>query len=329
MDLAYNQTNTWRYKVKRHKILFIAAFLAGLVALSGTLFGTANAEDKPKPAVWLQVSPTSRSISLNPGSKYDGEFTVTNIGSEDFVFKVYASPFSVIGENYDHDYSSDKNYNQIHRWITFEKTEFELAVSESVIITYHVDVPDDVPAGSQHAVLFAESSGNNASTSGNGIRAVSRVGMRLVAHVSGETNTEVEITDYSLPTLYISFNSSKISATSKVKNTGNADAEARYRFEVKPFFGGDPVSPPEDRANLIYPDSEYRHTVTLDNTPLLGIFRVNYSVAINNLTRNETRTVLVAPAWLLIILLILLTFLIVWIILKIKKRRKFRSKMQL
>ncbi|MCL1839627.1 hypothetical protein FWF89_01315 [Candidatus Saccharibacteria bacterium] len=313
--------------MKKRKILFISAFLLGIVTMSGAIFGPVSAEkNDTKPAVWLQVSPTSRSLSLEPGDTYDGEFTVSNIGSESFSFKVYASPFSVVGENYDHDYSSEKNYNQIHRWVTFDKTEFSLAVDESQVIIYHVNVPEDVPTGSQHAVLFAESSGNN--TSSNGIKAISRVGMRLIARVSGETNEGVEITDYSLPTLRISFNASQITATSKVKNTGNADAEARYNFEVKPFFGGDPVFS-EEKTSLIYPDSEYRHNIAWENTPLLGLFSVTYSVSINKLTQDETRVVLVIPAWLLIILLILLTFLVIWIILKVKKRRKLRSKMQL
>ena len=309
------------------------------ITLSGAILGSVSAEEKPKPAIWLQVSPTSQFIEKAPGDKYDGEFTVNNIGSEDFLFKVYASPFSVIGENYDHDYKSEKNYNQISRWVTFEKTEFTLSALDdkgkcpenktcSTLVKYHVDIPESAPAGSQHAVLFAESS-SVSSNNNNGVRAIPRVGMRLVARISGKTHEEIEITDYSLPTLRISFNSSKITATSKVKNSGNTDAEAKYFFEVKPFFGGDPVSPAEDKSNLIYPDSEYRHNVTLSNTPLLGLFNVTYSVAINNLTRNETRVVLVAPAWLLVILLVLLTILVIWIILKFKKRRQLRSRMQL
>ena len=333
--------------MKKHRILsFISAFVLGIVILSGAIFGPVSAEeDTKKPAVWLQVSPTSTSITLKPGDKYDGEFEVSNIGSEDFVFKVYASPFSVVGENYDHDYVSEKNYNQIHRWVSFDKTEFTLSAEVKnsktpekyecpkdkickVKVTYHINVPEDVPSGSQHAVLFAESSDNDAEPSGSGIKAISRVGMRLSARVPGETNENVEIIDYDLPTIYISFDGLKITATSKIQNSGNVDAEAKYHFVVHPFFGGDPIFQ-SDKTNLIYPDSEFRHNVIWENTPLLGLFSVTYSITANSVVKDETRIILVMPAWLLIIIIGLLTFLAIWITLKVKKRRQLHSKMQL
>jgi len=317
--------------VRKHRILFISTLLLGAAVLSGAIFGSVYAERDPtaiKPAVWLQVSPTSRAITLNPGNEYDGEFTVSNIGSEDFVFKVYASPFSVIGEDYEHDYLSEKNYNQIHRWITVAESEFSLPVGESQIVKYHVSVPENAPGGSQHAVLFAESSGNNApSSNSSGIKAVSRVGMRLKANISGETQEDTEIIDYSVPALYVSFYGSQVTATSKIKNTGNIDAEAKYSFIINPFFGGDSVFS-DDKTSLIYPESEYRHNVVWENTPLLGLFNVTYSVTVGDIVRDDKRVVLVMPAWLLVIILVLLTFLIIWITLTVKKRRGLRSRMQ-
>jgi hypothetical protein len=316
--------------VKKHRIILISTLLLGIAILSGAVFGSVSAEESPttKPAVWLQVSPTSRAITLNPSDKYDGEFTVTNIGSEDFIFKVYANPFSVTNESYDHDYLSEKNYNQIHRWITIPESEFSLPVGESQVVKFHVSVPENAPGGSQHAVIFAESSGNQASSSNSsGIKAISRVGMRLKANITGEIRESIEITEYNIPSLYIFFGGSQITATSKIKNTGNTDGEAKYNFEIKPFFGGDSVFV-ESKNSLIYPESEYRQTIAWENTPLLGLFTVNYSVAVNDIARAESRVVLVMPVWLLVIVLMLLTFLIIWITLTVKKRRKLRSRMR-
>ena len=336
--------------MKTKKALATIAFILGTIITLGAITSPIHADaDAEKPAVWLQVSPVSRSLTLKPGEAYDGEFTVSNIGSEDFSVKVYASPFSVIGEQYDHDYSSSKNYNQIHRWITFDRPEYTLAVGESIEVTYHIQVPENVPAGSQHAVLFAESGGNNSDS--GGIQAISRVGVRLSAHISGQTHEEVAITDYSLPTILIYFfgdsqevdkeqtsaqkstaatriRNSQVSATSKVKNSGNVDVRARYRFNITPYFGGDSVYSKDEHA-LIYPDSEYRHSVAWDNTPRLGLFSVTYNVTAGSAKRDETRVVFVAPAWLLVIVLILLTIFTIWIILKVKKRRQLRSKLQL
>lgn len=292
------------------------------------VLGTVHAEEvESKPAVWLQISPPHNTLTLNPGDKYDGEFTVTNIGSEDFIFKVYASPFSVVGENYDHDYLSEHNYNQIYRWITFEQDQYSLSVDESQIVSYHIEVPDDVAAGSQHAVIFAESSGNSTNDSEGGIKAVSRVGMRLSVGVPGETREGSELSDYNVTKLYLSFKAPNVTVSSKIKNTGNTDFEARYHFQVDSFFGGEELHT-ENKTNLIYPESEYRQEMTWEKTPLLGLFNVTYTVSANGTTEGGTHVVLVMPSWLAIIIIIILTLFIIWIILKLKKRRKLRSKVR-
>lgn len=311
---------------KQAILLTITLVLASIFGLSTTMADLAYAEEsETKPAVWLQISPPHKTLTLNPGDNYDGEFTVTNIGSEEFDFKVYASPFSVVGENYDHDYSSEKQYNQIYRWVTFEQETYTLAVNESQVVTYHIEVPEDVAAGSQHAVLFAESSGSSASGDASGIKAVSRVGMRLAASIPGDTRVAIEINDYQLKRLYLSFNGPKISASSKIKNTGNVDAEAEYSLTVNPFFGGETVYN-DSKTQLIYPDSEYKNEMVWEHTPLLGLFSVTYSAVSGEASEEQTRVVFVIPMWLVIIVILLLTLLIVWIILKVKKRRQLRSK---
>lgn len=300
----------------------IGAF--ALVAISPPAH--AEEETETKPAVWVQVAPTHKTLTLDPGDNYTSEFTVSNIGSEAFSFKAYASPFSVVGEDYRHDYYSDTNYNQIYRWVTFDQSEYSLAVGESATVTFHVNVPEDVAGGSQHAVLFAESEGKSSGAT-EGITAISRVGMRLAARISGETRDAVEITEYKMPRVHASFEASNVTATSKVKNIGNTDVEARFHFQVDPLFGGEPLHV-EDRTHLIYPDSEYRHNVEWENTPLLGLFKVTYNVSAHQEAREGQFLVLVIPTWLIIIFIILLTALIIWIILKVKKRRQLRSRIQ-
>ena len=315
--------------IKLRKKLLISTLLLSIIAISGTIFHPVYARCEPTDSTpWLEVSPPNRIIALNPGDKYSGEFTVTNIGSEAFSFRVYASPFSVSGETYDHDYVASTDYNQIYRWITFDQAQFDdLQVCSKQIVKYRINVPTDAPSGSQHAILFAESS-TNAPSNDKGIDAIPRIGMRLRARIVGKTRTDVKITEYSFSTLYITFDNAQISATSKVKNAGNTDMEAKYHFQIDPFFGGDSVFL-EDRTVWIYPETEYRHNAIWDNTPRLGFFNVTYSVAIGNEIRDEQRIVLVIPSWLLAIILLLLTFLIIWIILKVKKRRRLRSRMKL
>ena len=305
----------------------ITVFLSAILAICCLVSGAAHAEEpEVKPPVWLQISPTHKTIELDPGAEYDDEFVVTNIGSEDFDFKVYASPFSVVGEEYNHNYESETKYNQISRWVSFDETEYSLAVGESQTVKYHINVPADVAGGSQHAVLFAESSGKNNAPS-EGIKAVSRVGIRLAALIHGETRFGAEITEYKTSSLYMSFGGSKITTAAKVKNTGNTDFEARFYLKITPFFSNEAVHV-DNKAQLVYPESELKHESVWDNTPLLGLFNIQYTVSASNVVRDEKFVVLVIPIWFVLIVIMLLTFIIVWIIMRVKKRRQLRSKIQ-
>ncbi len=223
-------------KVKKIQSI-ISAIIVGTVVLAGCVVAptvvSAEEGSEEQPAVWLQVTPTSQSLSLNPGDTYDGEYVVSNIGSEAFRFEVYASPFSVVGEVYDHNYTEDKTFNQIHRWVTFDQTEYSLPAKSAetgdkapeVVVKYHVNVPEDAPGGSQHAVLFSESILEEDENAADGIKAKSRVGVRLAADIAGETKPGSEITEYKFPALYLSFGGSRLNASGKVKNTGNYDFE--------------------------------------------------------------------------------------------------------
>ncbi len=329
----YNQTTNLEVIVKKHKLWFIVVLVSAmLIPITQTVNSVHAEASTTKNTPWLQISPTQKSITLDPGEIYRGEMTVSNIGSGSFDFKVYASPFNVVGDSYNDDYQSVTKYNQIHRWVTFEQKEYSLGSKEERVVKYRIEVPKDVSAGGQYAMIFAESGGGSSNSSG--IKAISRVGMRLIARIKGETRENAEIVDYRTPKLYISFGRPKINASAKVKNTGNTDFEARYLFQIKTFFGDEEVysnrnSQGAIETHLIYPESEYQHAVSWEGTPLLGLFKVTYTVSAKGEIRGDgAYLVLVMPAWLLGIIIILLTVLIIWIILKVKKRRQLRSKIR-
>ena len=312
--------------MKRKFLLTLGLFL-GVFCVGFLLNTSVNADDKAeKPAVWLQISPVSKRLSLKPGTTHEEEVTVENIGSEDFTFKVYASPYSVTDEDYNLNFTNETKFTQMARWIRFDQTEYSLAVGEKQTVKFYVEVPekDKVPAGGQYATVFAESSGDNTDTQSSGIRTISRVGLVIYANIPGETNESSELVDYSVPTFYTHGN---ISAVSKINNTGNTDFGARYHMEIRPLIGD--VVYEKDEIHPVLPETGRRVEMVWDTTPLLGIFKVNYSVFAPGINRNETHIVFVIPIFVIVITLLLLTFIIVWIIITVKRRKSLRSRIRI
>ena len=251
---------------------------------------------------------------------------VENAGEVEFSFKVYATPYTVIGDSYEPDFNSETNFTQISRWISFDQTQFTIAPGERQTVNFHIAVPKDVPAGGQYATIFAETLNDNTSPS-EGIQMVARVGLIVYAKVAGETRETAEIINFSLPTFYSAFNVPDITATSRVKNTGNTDLEAIYSFKISSIFNN--AVHEDRRVQIVFPETERQIEIKWDDTPLLGLFKVNFSVVIGDANQEINAVVLVIPPWLIIITLLLLTFLIVWIIIKLKRRGQLRSRFKL
>ncbi|MDL2235760.1 hypothetical protein LJC07_06390 [Christensenellaceae bacterium OttesenSCG-928-L17] len=318
--------------MKKRSILALS-ILMGIFCTSTLLFSPVNAEDQenqPKPAVWLQVSPVSKRLYLTPGANYEDSFQVENIGSEDFTFNVYASPYSVTGEDYEPEFIEETKYTQIARWIKFEQSEFDLAVGETQTVKYTVEVPekDEVPDGGQYAVIFSESGGKKVEgeeSSVGGIKTKSRIGLIVYASLGGETRESAELLEISVPTILFSGN---ITARSKIKNSGNTDFDVTYHFDITPIFSQEMVYQ-KDETHPILPDTERRVEMLWDKTPLLGIYKANYSITAPGINENKSYLILVVPLFVVIITLLLLTFLIVWIILTIKRRKALRKRMNI
>lgn len=304
----------------------------GIFCASTLLFSPVSADDQgdqPKPAVWLQVSPVSKRLYLTPGTNYEDTFQVENIGSEEFTFSVYASPYTVTGDDYNPVFNEETKYTQIARWIKFEQTEYDLAVGEKQTVKYTVEVPpeDMVPDGGQYAVIFAESGGKKTEgeDTGSGIKTRSRIGLIVYASLGGETREDAELLELSAPTIIFSGN---ISATAKVKNSGNTDFEATYHLDITPIFSKEMVYQ-KDETHAVLPDTERRVELFWDKTPMLGIYKANYSVTAPGISENKGYLILVVPLFVVIITLLLLTFLVVWIILTVKRRKALRNRMKI
>ena len=281
----------------------------------------------------MKITPVATSVYIDAGKTQNYQFTIENLGEEEFEFKLYTGPYSVTNEDYDADISSETSYNQITRWITFQddsgsfvkEPKFKLAAGEKRTIVYRVSVPDDIPEGGQYCVIYAESVGSDKEKGTNtsvGIGSQSRVSLIILGHGDGNTNNAAEITDFSLTGF---FSTSDIEGVAKVKNSGNTDFAAVYSFSVDSIFGSNLY---EDSDNfIVLPETERKYKVGWSETPLFGIFKVKFSVKAMDVSETKSRVILIMPAFMIIILLLLLTSIIVWSIMLLRKRKERSSRL--
>lgn len=304
----------------------IAGAILGLIFLAAPV----SAKEAPKPAVWLQISPVSNRVSLVPEQSLEYNFTVENIGAEDFSYKIYAGTYTASGEDYNISFTKETKRTQLQRWIKFKNTDgswadhldLSLAAGKKQVINYQVTVPKDLPAGGQYATIFAEAEPNTNGGNTSGIKAISRVGLLVFGSTSGNTRHKAEITDYHLDSF---LTKGQISATAKVKNSGNTDFATRHKFTVQSLFGKEIFN--KEIVYDVLPATERRVRVKWDKTPHIGIYKVSYKVSALDKKQSETKIVLIMPVTAIVILLMLLTLSIIWIIILFRKRKQRKSKL--
>ena len=303
--------------------------ILGLKFATEALITPAYAEEDNKPAVWLQISPVSTLVPLDAGTIHDYTFQVENRGTDAFSYKVYARPYYVNTESGDYglDFTTENNYTQVTHWITFkdvtgnwvDTATYRIEPGKTQDIAYRITVPKDVPSGSQHATIFAESI-NDSNT--GGIKTASRVGLILFGRTSGETINEAQVVDFNIPGFITGGN---LTASAKVKNTGNTDFTTSYVFSAYTVFGKEITN--QQMAYSVLPDTTRPVTYEWEETPFFGIYKINFRITALDVVEEHSKIVIIMPLPIIIIVLMLLTIIIVWIIMQGRKRRARKSRL--
>ncbi len=303
--------------------VFLAAFLAVATFSIYQVFSvnTVFADEVERHPILLQISPTKQKISLTPGSSYVGSFIVHNAGTQKFRYSVSATPYSVKSEQYDPNYSELTAYAQMSEWITFDKDtqSGDLEPGTMVDVAFTVNVPADVPAGTQYAALMAQTEDGNAEDAT--IAVVHRVGMILAATVPGDTRSSAEIVKNNVSTFY--FNP-PVTMSSLVKNTGNIEQTASYTYKIYPLFSNEAIYSNEETPQKldIYPDTSRFNSMTWEGAPTLGIFWMEQTIEVADQVSVVGKFVLICPLWLIFIIFALLFLAIFWLISRAKNRNK-------
>ena len=116
--------------------------------------------------------------------------------------------------------------------------------------------------------------------------------------------------------------SGNITASTSITNDGNVHSYATHILRVLPLFGDEEyyTNEEEPTENLIMPEATRYTSISWDDTPNIGIFRVNYIVEYEGVKKEVSKMVIVCPLWLLFIIALILALIIIKIVLGRKKK---------
>lgn len=300
----------------------------GFIIVAGLLFATiapfpsviVNAAENS--GAIMQLSPVKDRQKLTPGQKFEGSFNINNTGTAPFDFHVYVQPFS-IGENCVDNYEVPDDFTTMTKWVTFDQQEYEgVQPGASQAVTFHVDVPDDAPAGGQYVVIFAET-GDSGSAGGSAVKVNKRIGYKFYAYIEGENRESGKVKSVEQSQFYWQ---GPVESESKVYNDGNVDFTATHIYKITDLFGKEAMKPQEAVADVL-PSSCRIMNQKWEGTPGFGLFWVTNEIKFfGKVQFSETKLVLVVPVWFVLLMIVVIGLLIWAIVLCVKQRSHKKMK---
>lgn len=251
----------------------------------------------------LTISPTSVDVEVAPGGSYTGNMLVINQGEIDVTYKVYATPYSVNGEDYQPYFSPIPGATDITKWFSFGSSGNTIKIGNQDTIPFTVAVPKGTGAGGYYATVFAETTDKGSA----GVITHKRVGMVVYLKVTGNAVESGKVDTWSVPWLQ----QAPLSADLKLANDGSVHYQAKVKVTVSDLFGSEKFS--YERDPEILPQKLRSIPVTWDNGATYGFFKVSGEVNYLNKTEQlPTKYVFIASVPMRIVTIaILLAFVIV------------------
>ena len=306
------------------------------VVLVGLFFSVINVSAMGEDGgVVMTVSPPKQKIVLVPGEVFQGTLKVSNAANAEKNLE-YSATIGSFGLGKDENGNIDYNdtdvdtiteYNQMMEWIKLGKEHGSVAPNTTDTIPFTITVPEDAPAGGQYATIIVQNdTKDDSEAEGNVmIESIVRFASSIIAEVAGETRSEGEIIENTIPAFLLD---NKLATAATVKNNGNVHTDASFTLQVWPLFGDEEICTNEEEptTKMVMPGTERMHSEEC-NLPSFGIFRAKQTVKIFGETSVAERVVVVCPLWLLFIIIFAIVSLVIWIVMK-GRARKTRTKEQ-
>lgn len=307
---------------QNHKLLLLAGLLFSTLATILS-FTPSYAYDN-----YIQISPTTEDIELEPGQTYTGKVRVQNVGDNTFEYKMSAQPFIYSDDNYTISMGTKKEnsaYFDISEWVTFSQDTGTLEPHTKDTIEYTIKVPNDAPGGGQYMGIIASleesrDDGNN----GANIKTVSQVADLIFGKVSGETNECAKIHNINVNSFMFE---PPMNATSLVEDCGNVHMYATYIMKVFPLFSDTAIydNSEDPETHVVIPETRRFNTTSWtkeQGAPMMGIFNVEYTVKIGKESKTIKQLVFIFPLWLIIIIILFIGAIIFWLVSRSRQRKE-------
>lgn len=280
----------------------------------------------------LAVSPGLIEVDLlTPGQVYEGEFTVLNptLDGATSHYSITAGPLTFDDEYYSPAFDDASDFNQIVDWVEIAEPSGELAPQERRTIKYKITVPEDAPAGGQYMsfLVSAEDSAASGQSEGVAVAARSRIAVLLYSTVAGETREEGHVIENNVPAIVFD---QPIKTSSLIINSGNVHIKAKYTLRIYPLFGEEEIYTNEESpvVSTVIPDTTLYNEKVWEDTPALGLYRVEQEIDFGDrIDRQETVT-LVAPTWFIVLAFLFIASVMYGLIERISKRKEAKSQRQ-
>ncbi|WP_321211697.1 hypothetical protein [Methanothermobacter sp. DP] len=252
----------------------------------------------PVIATGLWASPADFRYNLKPGQSVSGEITVRNIGKEEVNVNVTKKRLLMDSVNLVY---SDRG---IAQWITIEgNTSFKLKPGESRKIRFTVNAPGKINyLDAAGAIIIKGLPVQNVT---GGIQIVQGVELVVPIYVGlpGPIIESLKLEDHSAPKVLLSFMPGKF--TYLLKNTGTVQANMTGAIELTGITGTQRV-PIE---GVVYPEDNYTLVETwkpgwIEFGPYIAKTKINYGRYHQTKTIETSDTVIVIPAWLIILIVL-------------------------
>ena len=246
------------------------------------------------------VSPIKQQIHLKPGETYRGSIMVANpaAATEDFRYKVTMYPYSVLGEEYDTDFSSASDWPRIVDWTTLENDTGVLPPNGTQMVNFVIEVPKNAPGGGQYMMLGVSSDNSDDEANQMAIQNVYEMASVVYADVEGEVSHGGQILENQIPGFVAA---EKPYVAVRLSNQGNVHETAAITIRVKNNLNGETVFPKDGEnevfESIVMPQSTRLVKRDISGMPPLGIFEVTQNVSYMGENMDITTVMVVCPIW--------------------------------
>ena len=278
-------------------------------------------------ANFFTVTPMSQRISLEAGETVEGSISVINPNDsvDDLKYKAYVAPYSVVGEGYEADLTTDSKYNMIKDWITIENPTGTIEPNKTGEIKFKIKVPGSAPAGGQYAaIIITRDDDTTTSENGVAVKDIFEMASLIYANVNGETVHKGEILSNDIPGFVAS---APITVGAMISNEGNTHENATVIIKATNFFTGDVIVEGDAEENyyseIIMPDTtRYVTREISEGLPLLGVVKVEQTIYYQGSSDVAESNVIICPIWFLLLVFLTIAAIIGSIVMMVRKHRK-------